>query len=79
MHLVLLLTLASVHSVDRSKFKSCDQSGFCKRGRAVQPGPSSYEVEAATLHTSAGGVRAARAGKSCGVRFVGLMTSCAMM
>ena len=51
--LVFLVTLVTVHSVDRSKFKSCSQSGFCKRCRALQPGTSSYEVEAATLRTSA--------------------------
>ena len=67
--LVLLLTLASVHSVDRSKFKSCDQSGFCKRGRAVQPGPSSYEVEAATLHTSATSLDTLLVNNNNGVKF----------
>ena len=50
--LLLLVSLYSVQSVDRSKFKSCDQSGFCKRCRAVQPGASLYEVEPNTLHVS---------------------------
>ena len=50
--LLLLISLCVVQSVDRSKFKSCSQSGFCKRGRLVQPGPSSYEVEDNTLHTT---------------------------
>ena len=34
-----------VVAVDRSKFKSCSQSGFCKRCRAVQPGVSTYQVK----------------------------------
>lgn len=50
--LLLLISLYAVQSVDRSKFKSCSQSGFCKRCRAVQPGLSQYEVDEATLHTT---------------------------
>ena len=51
-YLLLLLSLSLVHSVDRNKFKRCDQSGFCKRCRAVQPGSSQYEVEPNTLHVT---------------------------
>ena len=50
--LLLLLSLSLVLAVDRNKFKRCDQSGFCKRCRAVQPGSSQYEVEPDTLHVS---------------------------
>ena len=67
--LILLVTLATVHSVDRSKFKSCSQSGFCKRCRAVQPGTSSYEVEAATLHTSATSLDTLVVNNNNGVKF----------
>ena len=41
--LVVLLT-SLVVAVDRSKFKSCSQSGFCKRCRAVEAGVSTYQV-----------------------------------
>ena len=41
--LVVLLT-SLVVAVDRSKFKSCFQSGFCKRCRAVEAGVSTYQV-----------------------------------
>ena len=41
--LVVLLT-SLVVAVDRSKFKSCSQSGFCKRCRAVEAGGASYQV-----------------------------------
>ncbi len=38
---VVLSTLALlVAAVDRSNFKTCDQSSFCKRHRALQVGPS---------------------------------------
>ncbi|EYC26665.1 hypothetical protein Y032_0010g897 [Ancylostoma ceylanicum] len=42
--LILILgILAYVAAVDRLKFKICDQSGFCKRQRAVTS-PTGYEV-----------------------------------
>ncbi|CAH1791374.1 unnamed protein product [Owenia fusiformis] len=41
--LVLLLTLSlSTIAVDRGNFKTCDQSGFCKRQRATEPNKSPY-------------------------------------
>lgn len=67
--LLLVLTLANVDSVDRSKFKSCSQSGFCKRCRAVQPGASSYEVELDTLHTTATGLDTLLVNNKNGVKF----------
>ena len=41
---VLVLLTSLVVAVDRSKFKSCSQSGFCKRCRAVEAGVSTYQV-----------------------------------
>ncbi|ODM92921.1 Neutral alpha-glucosidase AB [Orchesella cincta] len=48
--LVLYLSILSVlfnscDTVDRSKFRTCDQSGFCKRQRAVKEGYSKYKVD----------------------------------
>ncbi|ETN85648.1 hypothetical protein NECAME_16707 [Necator americanus] len=38
-----LCTVAHVIAVDRLKFKACEQSGFCRRQRAVNS-PTGYEV-----------------------------------
>ena len=66
---LLVLSLTNVDSVDRSKFKSCSQSGFCKRCRAVQPGASSYEVEPGTLATTATGLDTLLVNNNNGVKF----------
>ena len=55
--------------VDRGKFKSCSQSGFCKRCRAVQPGTSSFAVEPATLHTTHTGLDTLVTNNNNGVKF----------
>ncbi|XP_059574387.1 neutral alpha-glucosidase AB isoform X1 [Alligator mississippiensis] len=39
-----VLGLAGVLAVDRSNFKTCEQSGFCRRQRAVKPGASPYRA-----------------------------------
>ncbi|KAL4238130.1 hypothetical protein ACF0H5_002842 [Mactra antiquata] len=41
---VLLISVVEILSVSRENFKTCDQSGFCKRHRAMQPGSSPYVV-----------------------------------
>ncbi|XP_060557069.1 neutral alpha-glucosidase AB-like isoform X2 [Ruditapes philippinarum] len=46
---LVLLSVTSVISVNRDNFKTCDQSGFCKRHRAMQPGSSPYVVLMDTL------------------------------
>ncbi|XP_013399270.1 neutral alpha-glucosidase AB isoform X2 [Lingula anatina] len=40
--LVVGVLLSYVASVDKSNFKTCDQSGFCKRQRAYKPDQSPY-------------------------------------
>nr|XP_020652990.1 neutral alpha-glucosidase AB [Pogona vitticeps] len=40
----LALCLAAVSAVDRSNFKTCDQSAFCKRQRNMKPGSSPYRA-----------------------------------
>ena len=44
-----LAVLGSVTAVDRNNFKTCDQSSFCKRNRAIEPGNSQYSVDQATI------------------------------
>ncbi|GIX67767.1 neutral alpha-glucosidase AB [Caerostris darwini] len=43
--LILFSTHPFVNSVDRSTFKTCEQSGFCKRHRATEPRQSPYYLE----------------------------------
>ncbi|XP_076463388.1 neutral alpha-glucosidase AB-like isoform X2 [Babylonia areolata] len=49
---VLVLSLASVFAVQRDNFRSCDNVGYCKRHRALQPGSASFvvDVESMKLH-----------------------------
>lgn len=68
-YLLLLATIYTVSSVDRSKFKTCDQSGFCKRCRAVEPGESVYEVEVDTIHITSTKLEALLANNKNGVKF----------
>jgi hypothetical protein len=51
----LAAALAAVAAVDRSKFRTCDQAGFCRRHRskAAEPavsGRSTFEVAAPRRH-----------------------------
>ncbi|RMB90532.1 hypothetical protein DUI87_33133 [Hirundo rustica rustica] len=38
------LCLGAALAVDRSNFKTCEQSGFCRRQRRIQPGNSPYRA-----------------------------------
>ncbi|XP_074424085.1 neutral alpha-glucosidase AB isoform X1 [Larus michahellis] len=38
------LCLGAALAVDRSNFKTCEQSGFCRRQRGLQPGESPYRA-----------------------------------
>jgi len=67
--IVLLFLLSCVLCVDRSKFRRCDQTGFCKRCRAVQPGESSFEVEVDTIRVSATMLEALVVNNNNGVKF----------
>ncbi|CAI9594692.1 unnamed protein product, partial [Staurois parvus] len=42
--LVFSVCLAPALSVDRSNFKTCDQSSFCRRQRKLEPGSSQYRA-----------------------------------
>ncbi|CAD6188968.1 unnamed protein product [Caenorhabditis auriculariae] len=52
-----LLILGLTHAVDRQKFKTCDQSGFCKRHRAVKE-PTGYEVISDSIKVNETGLAA---------------------
>ncbi|XP_014273428.1 neutral alpha-glucosidase AB [Halyomorpha halys] len=46
---LFVFTFHNGHTVDRSNFKTCEQSSFCRRCRKMEPGKSSYEVDLDTL------------------------------
>ncbi|XP_071162739.1 neutral alpha-glucosidase AB-like isoform X2 [Mytilus edulis] len=46
----LILLIQSSVAVNRDNFKTCQQSGFCKRHRAMTPGQSAYEVITETVN-----------------------------
>jgi len=48
---LFLIALSFVNCVDHSKFKTCDQSGFCKRNRELQPGQSKWQIDSSTIET----------------------------
>lgn len=52
----LTLLLADVTAVDHDVFKTCSQSSFCRRCRALKPGVSTFNVLAETLTTAASSV-----------------------
>uniref|UniRef100_A0A667WLH2 Glucosidase II alpha subunit n=1 Tax=Myripristis murdjan TaxID=586833 RepID=A0A667WLH2_9TELE len=45
----LAVCLSGTWAVDRGNFKTCDQSAFCKRQRALKPGQSPYRALLETL------------------------------
>ncbi|XP_049526069.1 neutral alpha-glucosidase AB isoform X5 [Dermacentor silvarum] len=49
---VLFAVLGHVSLVDRSNFKSCNDSGFCKRNRNTKPGESPYNVQLSTVKST---------------------------
>ncbi|XP_076015650.1 neutral alpha-glucosidase AB isoform X3 [Genypterus blacodes] len=45
----LAVSLSGTWAVDRGNFKTCDQSAFCKRQRALKPGQSPYRALLETM------------------------------
>ncbi|XP_061900189.1 neutral alpha-glucosidase AB isoform X2 [Entelurus aequoreus] len=45
----LAVSLTATLAVDRANFKTCDQSAFCKRQRALKPGESPYRALLETM------------------------------
>ena len=41
-------------AVDRNKFRTCQQSSFCRRCRGLEPGTDIYSVDVSTLQLNAG-------------------------
>ncbi|CAF3409540.1 unnamed protein product [Rotaria socialis] len=53
--LFLILNIPSAVSVDRSNFKTCDQSSFCRRQRKYKPDTTPYEVDLSSMKKTANG------------------------
>ncbi|XP_077522330.1 glucosidase 2 subunit alpha isoform X3 [Amblyomma americanum] len=49
---VLFVVLGHVSLVDRGNFKTCNDSGFCKRNRNTKPGESPYSVQLPTVKST---------------------------
>ncbi|KAJ0170469.1 hypothetical protein K1T71_013840 [Dendrolimus kikuchii] len=42
--ILFIFTIGGIYAVDRNNFKTCDQSGFCKRLRSFKPEKSQYTL-----------------------------------
>ncbi|BES89296.1 neutral alpha-glucosidase AB [Nesidiocoris tenuis] len=62
--------LTFVSSVDRSNFKTCEQSSFCRRCRKMEPGKSVYELDMDSLKHSATSLTVGLVNTDTAVRFV---------
>lgn len=61
--------LSVVLGVSRDNFKTCDQSGFCKRQRAMVPGHSHYVVELSSINMTPSSLELEVVNKKNNVRF----------
>ena len=50
--LLAAIFVISVNAVDRNKFRTCQQSSFCRRCRAMEPGQTVYSLDPATLQVN---------------------------
>ncbi|XP_066973212.1 neutral alpha-glucosidase AB isoform X2 [Macrobrachium rosenbergii] len=53
---VFTALILSTFAVDRNNFKSCQQSSFCRRHRALKPGESPYNFQIDSMKVSDAGV-----------------------
>ncbi|XP_056632881.1 neutral alpha-glucosidase AB [Diorhabda sublineata] len=67
-YVILSITLL-VFAVDKSNFKTCDQSSFCRRLRGVKPGESKYELDLDQLEITDDSVEAKLLNTEAGVLF----------
>lgn len=47
--LLLILAVSGILGVDKNNFKTCEQSGFCKRLRSFKPEKSQYSLNLDTV------------------------------
>ncbi|XP_046564114.1 neutral alpha-glucosidase AB-like isoform X1 [Haliotis rubra] len=68
--LTVTVLVAQVLSVNRENFKTCSQSGFCKRQRAVQPGQSPYVALLDSIQKTSTSIQLQLLNKHNNVRFL---------
>lgn len=66
---LIVLLLSRVDTVDRKNFKTCDQSGFCKRQRFVADGSAQYEADLSAGVISGSTVEIPVVNKAANIRF----------
>ena len=52
--LAAFFVICGNEAVDRNKFRTCQQSSFCRRSRGMEPGTSVYSLDVSTLQVSSG-------------------------
>ncbi|XP_025103603.1 neutral alpha-glucosidase AB-like isoform X3 [Pomacea canaliculata] len=67
---LLVVGLESVLAVQRDNFRTCSQVAYCRRHRALEPGPSSYAAQPESLRLSQTSAEINVLNKETGVRFV---------
>ncbi|KAG7201657.1 hypothetical protein KM043_004387 [Ampulex compressa] len=67
---LLVCSMLVVDAVDRDKFKTCDQSSFCRRCRAVEPGKTAYQILPDTVVHNGSILNAELFNKDTGVYYV---------
>lgn len=75
--LVATAAFCAVVAVDRNNFKSCEESTFCKRNRALEPGKSSYFVDRASLQRQGTLLNFVLVNRDNGVRFKSVISGIA--
>lgn len=65
---VCLLLSTPAYAVDKGNFKSCDQSSFCRRNRALTPGASPYHIPPDSLVTGETGCQLDLVNEETGVK-----------
>ncbi|CAH0381061.1 unnamed protein product [Bemisia tabaci] len=70
-HLItaVFLILTFVEAVDRSNFKTCEQSSFCRRCRKTAPGRSNFEIAPETVQVYETSVKADLIDASTSVKY----------
>lgn len=66
----IFLSYFCVKAVDRSNFKTCDQSGFCKQIRNMEKGNSQYQLLLDTLHIQKDNLQVDLLNKKNNVKFI---------
>lgn len=64
------ILLVIVSAVDRSKFRTCADTGFCRRHRLLTPGVAKFVLDASSVNLSPNGIQARILGPSSSSLFL---------